>query len=121
MGKSEEFSQSAAAAEELARVNKELDEVKADRDAKASRVEELQVHIQGLDSNIANMTSELAKHGHIKTQFDFSNSSSRETNGVNSSTPTTSTAAAAPAQLPVIDPLPSFVQKNGSGGGRIGL
>lgn len=117
----EEFSQSAGASEELARVNKELDEVKADRDAKASRVDELQVHIKGLDTNIVNMTNELAKHGHIKTQFDFSNSSSRETNGVNSSTATMSAAAAAPVQLPVIDPLLSFVQQNGSGGGRIGL
>lgn len=116
----EEFSQSAGATEQLARVNKELDEVKAERDAKSSRVDELQEHIKGQDATIVNMTAELAKHGHIKTQFDFSNSSSRETNGANSSTAAMPVAAAA-EKTPVIDPLLSFVQKNGGGGSRIGL
>ena len=36
----EEFSKTKDAAEELAKVNKELDEIKADRDAKASRITE---------------------------------------------------------------------------------
>jgi len=117
--KSEEFSQSAGAAEQLGRVNKELEEIKADRDAKTARIGELEGLVNEHQGSLEALQEELAKHGHIKQQFDFSNSSSREAKGAGSSTGAMSASAA--AAQPFVDPLLSYVQKNGGGGGRIGL
>jgi hypothetical protein len=107
--KSEEFSQAAGAAEQLGRVNKELETVTADRDAKAARITELEGLVKENQSSLETLQEELAKAGVIKNTFDFSKTASRE-------------VPAQPApHVPFVDPLLSYVQKSGDGSGRISL
>ena len=116
--KTEEFSVTKDAAEALAKANKELDEVKAERDAKSARVSELEKLADERQVAAESLQAELAKAGVLKEKFDFSKASSREaepaaeTKGsVGSSTPA----------APMVDPLLAFVSNSGPGSGRIGL
>ena len=113
----EEFSQNTGASEQLGKANKELDDVKADRDTKNKRIEELEGLVAERTNAAEKLQEELAKAGLVKEKFDFSNASSRE------SAPPASTPPAAKAEssAPYVDPLLSFVSKSGSGSSRIGL
>lgn len=112
----EEFSQHSAAAEALGKANKELDEVKADRDSKATRITELEGLVAERTGAAEKLQEELSKAGLVQQKFDFSNAASREAAPSGSSS--ASAAKAAPA-APFVDPLLAFVSK-GAGSGRIG-
>ena len=120
----EEFSKTKDAAEELAKANKELDEIKADRDAKAARISELENLAAERQTAAEKLTEELAKSGAMKEKYDFSKASSRESasaDGASSGSAGSAAATAAPTEF--VDPLLSFIQKAGVAGassGRIG-
>lgn len=113
----EEFAQHSAASEALGKANKELDEVKADRDAKANRITELEGLVAERTGAAEKLQDELSKAGLVQQKFDFSNAASRESAASNSSSPSTAKAA---SYAPFVDPLLAFVSK-GAGSGRIGL
>lgn len=118
----EEFSKTRDAAEELAKANKELDEIKADRDSKAARISELENLAAERQTAAEKLTEELAKSGVMKEKYDFSKASSRESGSADGAS-SASSAAATRAPTEFVDPLLSFIQKAGSGGagsGRIG-
>lgn len=115
----EEFSQASGAAEALGKANKEIDDLKADRDAKATRITELEGLVAERTSAAERLQEELAKNGLVKEKFDFSNAASREAAPVGEST---GASARATSAAPFVDPLLSFVQKTGaSASSRIGL
>jgi len=105
----EEFAQVSAASEQLGKANKALEEMTADRDAKATRVEELTKLCDERQAACERLQDELAKSGVLKEKFDFSNASAREK---------APAEAAAPAE-PFQDPLLAYVQGAGSSGGRL--
>jgi hypothetical protein len=113
----EEFSKTKDAATALAEASKELDEVKADRDSKAARIVELEGLAAERQTAAEKLTEELAKTGAMKEKYDFSKASSRESASMDGAS---SAAATAGSSAPFVDPLLSFVQKAGVGGGRIG-
>ena len=117
----EEFSKTKDAAEELAKANKELDEIKADRDSKAARISELENLAAERQTAAEKLTEELAKTGVMKEKYDFSKASSRESGSADGSSAGSAAATAAPTEF--VDPLLSFIQKAGAAGassGRIG-
>ena len=114
----EEFSKTKDAAEELAKANKELDEIKADRDMKAARISELENLAAERQTAAEKLTEELAKSGAMKEKYDFSKASSRESASADAGS-ASSSAAATMGSTEFVDPLLSFVQKAGSGNGRI--
>ena len=117
----EQFAQSSAAADQLATANKELDELRADRDTKAARIAELEGLCNERQSAAEKLQNELSKLGSVEEKYNFSLASSRESGAP----ATTGGAAAAPpaarAAESTIDPLLSFVSKVGSGAARVGL
>lgn len=114
----EQFSQNSTAAEALGKANAELDNLKADRDAKATRITELEGLVAERTSAAEKLQEELSKAGLVQQKFDFSNAASRE-----SAPPSTSAPAAksAGSGAPFVDPLLAYVSKSGSGSSRIGL
>ena len=64
------------------------------------------------------LTEELAKSGAMKEKYDFSKASSRESSSADGGSASSSAAATA-GSMEFVDPLLSFVQKAGSGSGRI--
>lgn len=116
----EQFSAVSATAEELGKANKQIEELTADRDAKLTRISELEGLCTERQDAAERMQAELAKAGVLKEKFDFSKASSRE-----ESPPNPDSSAAAARQPPAApaataDPLLAFVSR-GSGSGRIGL
>lgn len=114
----EEFSQGAATAEALGKANKELDELRADRDTKASRIAELEGLVTERTTAAEKMQEELAKAGVLKDTFEFSKAAARE------SAPTETTGGAAASSssahtAPFVDPLLSLVMGSRAGSGRI--
>jgi hypothetical protein len=111
-----EFSQVSATAEQLATANRELDEIRADRDAKVARVSELEALAEERLHAAEKMQSELARAGVLKEKLDFSKATSRETSPPESS----GTPMKAPPRAPVAsascDPLLSFITASGSSG-----
>ena len=103
----------------LTAASKEIDEVKADRDAKAARIVELEGLAAERQTAAEKLTEELAKSGAMKEKYDFSKASSRESASTEGGSSGSVAATAAPSE-PFVDPLLSFVQKAGSGSGRIG-
>ena len=91
----EEASQSAETSTLLAAANKELEEVKADRDAKGKRVDEQSAHIAELQGNYEKLEKMLRDHQVVTDKLDFSKASSRETGASN----------AAVASSPAADPV----------------
>ena len=83
----EEFSKTSDSANLLASANKELDEVKGDRDTKLQRITELEGLVEERTKAAQAFQDELAKHGAIQTKIDFSLKSAREntTGGASSS------------------------------------
>ena len=118
----EEFSKTKDAADELAKANKELDEIKADRDSKAARISELENLAAERQTAAEKLTEELAKAGAMSEKYDFSKASSRESaDGASSASAGSAAATVAPTEF--VDPLLSFIQKAGvagAGSGRIG-
>lgn len=112
----EEFSQYSAAGEALGKANKELDEVKADRDSKVTRIMELEGLVAERTGVAEKLQEELSKAGLVQQKFDFSKAASRE--AAPSGASSASAAKAAPT-APFVDPLLAFVSKGG-GSGRIG-
>ena len=110
--KVEEFAQTSDAADQLAKANKELDEVKADRDAKSARVDELTTLCDERLKAAEALQAELAKIGGIKEKYDFSKLGSRE---VANASAGAAEEKKKPAE-PTIDPLLAFVGKGGGGG-----
>jgi hypothetical protein len=76
----EEASAHSAKAESLGSTMKELEEIKADRDAKVSRIAELEKLCDERQSAAEKMQDELAKAGLLAQKFDFSKLASREAN-----------------------------------------
>ena len=73
-----EFSKSSEAAEQLAAANKQIDELTADRDGKASRISELEALADERQSAAEKLQAELAKIGVVSEKFDFSKATARE-------------------------------------------
>lgn len=114
-----EFSAASAASESLGKANAELDELKSDRDKKATRILELEGLVAERTEAASKMQAELAAAGLVSEKYNFSVATSREvappTNAGSSSSST-----APPAREPmVVDPLFAFVSKAGVGNGRI--
>ena len=114
----EEFSQVAATAEALGKANKELDELRADRDSKASRIAELEGLVTERTTAAEKLQEELAKSGVLKDTFEFSKAAARE------SDPTETTGGAANSSsshvaITPVDPLLSLVMGSRAGSGRI--
>ena len=116
----EEASQSAETSTLLAAANKELEEVKADRDAKGKRVDEQSAHITELQCNYEKVEKMLRDHQVITDKMDFSKASSREAGATDAASAGSSAASAAPAVATNMDELFSYVSRSGTGGGRIG-
>lgn len=114
----EEFSQNTTAAEALGKANAELDTIKADRDAKATRITELEGLVAERTSAAEKLQEELSKNGLVAQKFDFSNASSREAAPPSTSAPASKSGG---ADVPFVDPLLAFVSKAGAGSSRIGL
>lgn len=74
----EEASVTATAAAQLGEANKELEEVKADRDLKDRRVGELSKSLDEMQSNQAILERKLAEAGLMSEKYNFSNPLSRE-------------------------------------------
>lgn len=109
---------------------KELEDVKADRDAKTQRITELETLCNDRQAAAEKLQDELAKAGVLKDKFDFSKLSSREAGAAKTEdkkeeagglTTTTSTASRG-AAVSMEDELMSFVRGHASSGGshRIG-
>ena len=121
----EEFSKTKDAAEELAKANKELDEIKADRDSKASRISELETLADERLNATEKLQEELAKAGLMQKSYEFSNLSSRESGAADAGSTeagsvsgAASTASSSKAAANPLDSLMSFVGAGGSRGSR---
>lgn len=110
----EEASQSSESSTLLSAANKELDEIKADRDAKGKRVDEQSAHITELQGNYEKLEKMLRDHQVVTDKLDFSKASSRET------APLDAAGRSAPVATNMEDALFSYVTRAGSGQGRIG-
>lgn len=117
----QEFSAANGATEALGKANKELDEVRADRDAKATRISELEGLVAERTGAAERLQEELAKAGLVKERFDFSNASSREAAPTSAASSGGVSATSAKTAAPFVDPLLSFIQSSGAAvSGRIG-
>ena len=81
----EEASQLGEKSSALAQAYKELEELKADRDNKASRIGELEGLVDQRTAAAKAFEDELAKNGMLKEKIDFSQKSARENVGAPSS------------------------------------
>jgi hypothetical protein len=115
----EEFSQTKDSAEMLGKANKELEEVRADRDSKATRISELEALCSEKQAAAEKLQEELARAGVIKEKFDFSKASSRVAGASDSASGGAAAASVAAAPQPFVDPLFAYVAKAGQGAGRI--
>lgn len=108
----EEASQLGEKSTALAAAYKELEEIKLDRDGKASRIGELETLVDERTNAAKAFEAELAKAGMLKEKIDFSQKSARE-----------NAAPAAPvsAKVNMEDALFGFINSGPSNGGlRIG-
>ena len=116
----EEFSQGAATAEALGKANKELEEVKADRDQKASRIAELESLAAERLTASEKLQEELAKAGVLKDTFEFSKASAREASPAATTGAAELSMSAAGKSSITMDPLLAFVTSgNITGSGRL--
>ena len=97
----------------LAQAHKELEDVKADRDGKASRISELEGLVDERTSAAKAFEAELAKNGMLKEKIDFSQRSARENTGVSSEGASSSGAM----RHNVEDALMAFMSAGPSNGG----
>jgi hypothetical protein len=112
----EEASQLGAKSDELASTYKALEETKADRDAKAHRITELEGLVAERTDAAEKLQAELAKAGALSEKFDFSNKSARENvAGGSSSSPVAMASGPSSAMPAVGDALFSFLSGSSSG------
>ena len=114
----EEFSKTKDSADLLAEANKQIDTLTAERDAKATRIAELETLSNERQQATEKLTEELAKAGVLKEKYDFSVTTSRENNS-KSNAEGKKPAYTAPVEQ--VDPLLAFVSKAGGGSSRINL
>ena len=110
----EEASQLTEKSTALADAYKKIEGLEAERDAKSTRVTELEGLLGERTDAAQKLQEELAKHGAIKEKFDFSNPQSRETNGAAEA----SSSRSAPA--PNMDEALFAFVSSGRGGLKIG-
>ena len=114
----EEASQLGEKSTALAAAYKELEEVKAERDAKTGRIGELETLVDERTSAAKAFEAELAKAGMLKEKIDFSQKSARE-----NAEPAGGSSSTAPvsARVNMDDALLGFINSGpNSGGLRIG-
>jgi hypothetical protein len=107
----EEASQLGEKSTALASAYKELEEMKADRDLKASRIGELETMVDERTNAAKAFEAELAKNGMIKEKIDFSQKSAREN---------VEPAGGSSSKAPMVnmdDALLGFINSGGGGGG----
>jgi hypothetical protein len=110
----EEASQLGEKSTALAAAFKELEDVKADRDNKASRIGELETLVDQRTNAAKAFEEELAKNGMIKEKIDFSQKSARE-----NSEPAGGSSSKAP-MMNMDDALLGFINSGpASGGARV--
>ena len=117
-----EFSKSSEAAEQLAAANKQIDELTADRDGKASRISELELLADERQAAAEKLQAELAKIGVVSEKFDFSKATAREAGATSTdapSAPPSAPSAAPSAPAAAADPLLAFLSTGSSVGGRL--
>jgi len=110
----EEASQLGEKSTLLAQAHKELEEVKADRDAKTTRIGELEGLVDERTSAAKAFEAELAKNGMLKEKIDFSQRSARENTGAPSEGAASSAGA---VRANVEDALMAFMSAGPSNGG----
>jgi hypothetical protein len=116
----EQFSVKSATAEQLGAANKQIDELTAERDTKASRISELETLCNERQAAAEKLQEQLAKAGVITEKFDFSRANAREAAPA-ASTGAPLAVAAASSSAPAVDPLLAYVTQAGVGTSKIGL
>ena len=114
-----EFSKSSEAAEQLAAANKQIDELTADRDGKASRISELEALADERQSAAEKLQAELAKIGVVSEKFDFSKATAREEGASSTAPPSAPPSAPSAPAAPMADPLLEFLSSNATAGRRM--
>lgn len=105
----EEASQLGEKSTLLAQAHKELEELKADRDGKASRITELEGLVDERTTAAKAFESELAKHNLIHEKVDFSKRNARENTGA--------VGASSAPRANIEDALFAFMSSGPSNGG----
>jgi hypothetical protein len=119
----EESSQLSEKSTALAEAYKKIETLESERDAKASRVGELEGLVMERTDAAQKLQDALAKHGAIEEKFNFSNPAARESAPSSSAGAGSSTDALSSRSAPapnMDDALFSFVSSGGRGGLRIG-
>lgn len=114
-----EFSKSSEAAEQLAAANKQIDDLTADRDGKASRISELEALADERQSAAEKLQAELAKIGVVSEKFDFSKATAREEGASSTAPPSAPPSMPSAPVAPMADPLLDFLSSNASAGRRM--
>ena len=114
-----EFSKSSEAAEQLAAANKQIDELTADRDGKASRISELEALADERQSAAEKLQAELAKIGVVSEKFDFSKATAREEGASSTAPPSAPPSMPSAPVAPMADPLLDFLSSNATAGRRM--
>lgn len=109
----------------LADANRKIQDIEAERDAKANRVAELEGLVSERTAALEKLQKALADQGALTETFNFSNPSAREagasSSGAGSSSDAAAPAASSSAPAPNMDDaLFAFVSKGGRGSLRIG-
>ena len=114
-----EFSKSSEAAEQLAAANKQIDDLTADRDGKASRISELETLADERQAAAEKLQAELARVGVVTEKFDFSKASAREAGASSTDAPSAPPSAPSAPAAPMADPLLSFLSTGSTGSSRL--
>ena len=120
----DEASKAAESSAMLASTLKELEECKAERDAKTLRCTELETLSNERQTSLEKLEREIQNAGLRQAKFNFALASSRETdnNAASSSSSGSGSAKAAAMSAPtakITDPLLDYVSKAGTGGLRM--
>ena len=99
-------------------VEQELDELRAERDTKATRIAELEGLVTERTTAAEKLQEELAKAGVLKDTFEFSKASAREYAAPATTGGAASSGSVSPPAAPFVDPLLSLVMGR-AGSGRI--
>lgn len=110
----EEASQLGEKSTLLAQAHKELEEVKADRDSKTTRIGELEGLVDERTNAAKAFEAELAKNGMLKEKIDFSQRSARENTGLSSAGAASSSGT---VRVNIEDALMAFMSAGPSNGG----
>lgn len=114
-----EFSKTSEVAEQLAAANKQIDDLTADRDGKASRISELEALADERQAAAEKLQAELARVGVVTEKFDFSKASAREAGASSTDAPSAPPSAPSAPAAPMVDPLLSFLSTGSTGSSRL--